>query len=701
MGRSSSPSKKTALIIGCSAGALLFVGCLGALILGLLMRAASGPSGSSGLKAQQYQVDPSGETSVLKYGDYSVSIPAGTVQQTETLSITPVKGLAPALAEFEPVCPPLDVKLGSLTKFTQPLGIEIPYDKSKLQGLAPGEAFVAVYYDESAGVWEDVPYEVDEAQSVVRLVMYHLSTVQLYYSFYELGGSVYDNGKVSVIYDIDVNGDLSKKYRAYEQAVGRYGDASGAPQFVIDLADNADLILQAYYQAGLSVPLKPKIYVTDSTNKYNSKTGNVSVELDIATQAEPEKLMLRNLAHELFHGAQRGTMGMVDYELSGLKNSSFWLEASADYMANTGVWVLLGKPPLKKYNYYATDFFEKSLYSMGSDHEYDAANFVDFIQSCQYASPQELIKLSASYSSFPEGFSSIFGNLEDAYRDFMEYSLFDNASHLQAGSNKQLEAWLTNGKDLHFPQDANGNGEQGVLPPLEGTGLLPFDGEYSTGFYRFTTDCDTTLTITPNSDLILYRLNRLRSGRGYDLRVQAIGGAETQIDFGKDEFVLAAQVSALPGLLAFKYKAEPTRVDLSGRWQMTKFTAVDFDGSQAFWVLVQQQYGMDKAGLIEATNSAVPIDSIYMVLTKTGDEPLYRMEIGSTSADGNTVLENVQLVNNHLLGSTTVDGMHGDIDLAVNGDEVSGTLHSDIRLTVGQTVESATQVTDMTAVRAK
>ena len=246
MGKSSSSSKKTALIVGCSAGALLFVGCLGVLILGLLMRAASG---SSGLSAKHYQLDPSSETTVLKYGDYSVSIPAGTVQQSETLSITPVKGLAPALAEFEPVCPPLDVKLGSLTKFTQPLGIEIPYDKSKLKGMAPGEAFVAVYYDESAGVWKDVPYEVDEARSVVRLVMYHLSTVQLYYSLYELGGSVYDNGRVTVIYDIDVNGDLSKKYRAYEQAVGRSGDASGAPQFVIDLADNADLILQAYYQA--------------------------------------------------------------------------------------------------------------------------------------------------------------------------------------------------------------------------------------------------------------------------------------------------------------------------------------------------------------------------------------------------------------------------------------------------------------------
>ncbi len=694
MGKSSSASKKTALIIGCSAGALLFVGCLGVLILGLLIR---GASGSSGLSAQHYQVDPSGETTVLEYGDYSVSIPAGTVQQSETLSITPVKGLTQALAEFEPVCPPLNVKPGSLTKFTQPLGIEIPYDKSKLKGLAPGEAFVAVYYDESAGVWKDVPYEVDEAKSVVRLVMYHLSTVQLYYSLYELG-SVYDTGTVSVIYSIDVNGELRKKYQAYEQAVGRSGDASGAPQFVIDLADNAALILQAYYQAGLSVPMRPKIYVTDSSNTYNSITGNVSVTLDIATQAEPEKLILRNLAHELFHGTQRGTMGSVDYELSRAKNSSFWLEATADYMANTGVWELLGKPPLKKYDLYATGFFEKSLYSMDGSHEYDAANFVDFIQSRQKASPQDLIKLGASYSSFPEGFSSIYGKLEDSYLDFLEYSLFDNASNLQASSNAKMENWLTHKKDLQFPLDSNGKGEG---PALEGTDLLSFNGEYSAGYYRFTTDCDTTLTIKPDSDLILYRLNRLRSDRGFDLRVEAFGGAESQIDFGKDEFVLAAQVSPLPGLLAFKYKAEPTSVDLSGRWQMTKFTAVDFDGSDAFWALVQKQEGIDKAGLIDRFNSSIDVTSVYMVLTKTGDEPLYRMEIGSTSADGSTVLENVHLVNNHLLGTTTINGLNGDIDLVVNGDEVSGTLHSGISLTVGQEVETATQVTKIAAVRAK
>jgi hypothetical protein len=110
---------------------------------------------------------------------------------------------------------------------------------------------------------------------------------------------------------------------------------------------------------------------------------------------------------------------------------------------------------------------------------------------------------------------------------------------------------------------------------------------------------------------------------------------------------------------------------------------------------------LDKAGLIDRFNSAIDVASISMELTKTGDEPLYRLELSSSSADGSTVLENVQLVNNHLVGTTTMDGLHGDIDLVVNGDEVSGTLHSEVSLTVGQEVETATEVIDLAAVRTK
>lgn len=690
MGKTTAGSKKTALIVGCSIGALLLGVCGVGLVVFLLL-------GSSSPTTRQYQLSPSNETTVLKYGDYSVNIPGGTVQQPEMLRIAPVKGLAQALAEFEPVCPPFDVKLGSLTQFTEPIGIEIPYDKARIRDLEPGGAFVAVYYDESGGTWKDVPYEVDETKGVVRLLMYHLSTVQLYYSTYEQG-MVYDNGTVSVIYKYDASGELRQKYQAYEQAVGRYGNDSGAPQFVIDLADNAAVILQAYAGAGLKVPQKPKIYVTASGNAYNSITGNVSVSLDIITQADPEQLMLRNLAHELFHGAQRETMGSADYELTRAKNSSFWMEATADFMANTGFWKLAGLKAVNKYEYYATDFFEKSLYTMDGSHEYDAASFVKFVQNDRKVTPKQMVTMAGSFSSFPQSFDSVYGSLDDSYLNFMEFSLFDNASMLKAKSNGLMEKWITRMQALQFPQDPAGTCQP---PALEGSGSLAFSGEYTAGFFRFSTNCDTTLTVTPDSDLILYRLNRNRSERGYDLRVEAFAGAATQIDFGKDEFVLAAQVSPLAGALNFNYKAEPASVDLSGRWDITKFVTVDIEGSDEFFALMQKQYGVDKPGLIASANQELGQATSFLVLTQTGDGPVYKIEIGSSKAEGTLVFKNVPFVNNRLKATSSYNNLQAELNLVVNGNKITGSLRTEVRVMVGDQSASAMQVNEITAGRAE
>jgi hypothetical protein len=52
----------------------------------------------------------------------------------------------------------------------------------------------------------------------------------------------------------------------------------------------------------------------------------------------------------------------------------------------------------------------------------------------------------------------------------------------------------------------------------------------------------------PDSDWILYRLDRNRPDRGYDLRVETFAGAATQIDFGKGRFAMACH-RYFPGLI--------------------------------------------------------------------------------------------------------------------------------------------------------
>jgi len=554
--------KKSILITFCA-----FACVAAAVVLFFLVLTPASPGAVSQVIA------PSDDPITVKYGAYSITVPGGTVQKNETLSITQVDVLPKALEELEPLCPAIDVQLGSLTEFTEPIVIEIPYDKSKLHEASPDDAFVAVYYDEETGFWNDVPYEVDESKAVVKLLMHHLTTIQCYFSRDDKA-MVYGDRSIRVFYYLKERIDMSdyeqiknmykmekvgqEYYDAYEKAVDRLIRDEKAPQFVSDIYFSTKTILEYYSRAGLQTPPAVKIYITEGKNNYNSFTGNFSVSLDIATQAEPEKLMLRNLAHELFHGAQQWTMGDFDYWATGRKNASFWVEATADYMGNTGFWDLRGKTPIGKYDYYNLNFFFKSLYTMDGSHEYEAANFVAFVQQQKKASPVKLVSIAESYSSFPASFDSVYGgslNLLDYYRTFMEYSLFDNASYIQAKNNSTIKDWVAKKTNLTFELDEAGKG----LPPMQqGSGSLNFAGEYTADFYLITTNCDTTLTITPESNLILYLCNSTHGSREYDKRVEAIAGSVSQIDFGKDDFVLIAQASPVKGSVSFGYEAEPT-----------------------------------------------------------------------------------------------------------------------------------------------
>ncbi len=55
--------------------------------------------------------------------------------------MTKPEGLPEAFEAYEPVCPAFDVDLGELRQFDEPLEMEIPYDKSKLEdvGIKPEE----------------------------------------------------------------------------------------------------------------------------------------------------------------------------------------------------------------------------------------------------------------------------------------------------------------------------------------------------------------------------------------------------------------------------------------------------------------------------------------------------------------------------------------------------------------------------------
>lgn len=515
-------------------------------------------------KELEKEITASSNDTIISYRNYKIYIPGGTVKKTEDLVISKAAGTPKVIEGLTELCAPFDVKLGSLTNFKQPIIIEIPYDKTKLAGLNPQDAFIAVYYDEKTGQWRDVPYQADPNLNVVRLQMYHLTTVSCYYSMWE-GARVYDNGSALVIFNLS---DDSRKYFAqYEEAAGKTTADPTKPQMVVDAAELARKIIKAYQDAGLNMTGKPKIYLT-TKNNYDSSSGNLTLKMDFsANDRNQDKLLARNLGHELFHKAQHNTLGWFAYSKTSYANASWWMEATADYMGNNGVWLLLGEPPIKKYEEIPMLFFDRELYFVGDGHEYEAANFVDFVMSKHKATPLELIQLAEESSilsslNFETRFNRIFRdkqytNLLSYYDGFVEYTFFDKSSKYALKNNKQMEPVFKKFTELEFEPDANNKAKN---PVLEGDGEIEVPDSYTAGFYRFTSDMDTTLEITSDSPLIMHSVNRTRGDRGFTRRVNVSSGTPATINFSKDDYIVMIATGTTRKTCDFKYKAAPMAI---------------------------------------------------------------------------------------------------------------------------------------------
>jgi hypothetical protein len=658
-------------------------------------------AGGGGSAAQVEEVvKPSDADTVVTFGKYAISIPAGAVSGDTTLTVTKAEGLPAAFSDMEPLCPAMDVNLGDLKQFDKPLVISLPYDKSKLKDVDPSDAFFAVYYDTDSGKWQDVPYEVDETAGVVRLLMNHLTTVQCYYSLWE-GQMLYDNGEVTILYHM---ANQYEKYAAYDKAVGRSTGDKMEPQFVVDAADYASRILKAYAKANLSVPSHPKIYIVLDKNNYNGMTGKITITNDTATWPEPDKVLMRNLGHELYHAAQCQTIGFVDYGATSGKNVSFWVEACADYMGNTGVWELLGEQPVNKYEKYDMDFFRKSLYTMDGSHEYDAANFTDFVQSVQKQTAYDLAVMTESYSSFPGTFQSSYGgnaptkDLLTAYRFFLEYTLFDGDSRYFYPANLSTEQKVKNKTAFQFELDDSGKGRQD-LPPLEGKGAMNYPGAYTADFYVFSTNCDTTLTLTPTGNLRLYLVDRTEKGRSYELNVDAAAGQPADISFGKDDFILVAGVSDSAGAVSFTYKAAPTKPDLTGKWNMTQMIYTDVEGDANFFSALQSQFGYDKSGYLNAANESMQpkVSSVYLMLGSPAEgQHTLDMVVGGDTMQTLSFME-VQVNGNEIQAKGNFDGLWASIKLTTDGVTMTGVMRSQLHMEVGDATYTGTDVIQLAA----
>lgn len=640
-------------------------------------------------------LQPSSDSQSVQYKDCTIVVPGGTLGEKKTLAVTQMDRLPPAISGLDALCPAFDVKLGDLTRFKAPILIKIPYDQKRISGVAPADAFIAAYFDEGTARWLDVPFQVDEAAGVVQLSMNHLTTVQCYYSYAE-DATVRDDGIVKIVYE--QNPTTMAQYDIYEKAAGRTSGDLRFPLFVVDAAKNAKKILATFREQGLSVPDTVKIYITPDYNNYCMLTQNVSLGLDIVNGGSSrtlslEDLMIRNLTHELFHCAQRHTMGGFDYLASGSKNASFWMEATADYVANTGIWLVWKKQPCNKYEGYSTNFFAKSLFTMDGNgnksggHEYDAASFVQFAQTVNAASWKQLIAIGESYSAFPSSFDEVYGtkeegfrNLDEYYRAFLKYALFNTESHLNAKTNEKLASWLGPGTALAFPLDRQGNG----LPPaITGTGTLTFNDAYTGGFHTFTTNCDAQVTIDPLQPVLIYRC-ALQAARSYDAYLTAAPGAPAKVRLGKGDFVLVTQTASELGTLVFSYTAEPAGLArFTGKWKPVAWTYVTVEAGDAFWQAVKESKGQTKEQFIASSNPGNRMPPIHFeILGPDPANPTSFSLISNSNPKDKFVLDDVKVDSNTLkvrakeTKNKTTMGMQ--FDLTYENNQIKGRMRTDI-----------------------
>ena len=634
-------------------------------------------------------IEPSDEDTVIDYGDFTIMIPGGTVSQDETLTVTESVDVPEAFEDFDPLCDPMDVDLGELKQFDTPIEIEFEYDISKVKDfeLDAGDAFIAVYYNEETGYWDEVPYEVDEDTGVVRLIMDHLTTIQCYYSMWE-SSMVYDNESVKVIFD--TTDKLISYYEIYEQKIGRTTTIDNVPQFVVDVADYAVKILDAYESQGLPVVSYPKIYITANDNYYATLSGNVFLAAVVCQLDNPDINMACNLGHELTHATQYELLGISDYIATSKSDRFFWMEASAEYMGITEFWEFTDETPFIKYDQYQLAFFKTSLIAADQTHAYEAGNFLYYVQQLNWETPLDILSLPKADSSFEELFNNIYSNetypdLLAYYRQFLKASFdsigsSDNQMNFNYGRNNVLNAdtCLNNYNALDFDLDENAN-------PLdnqstEGSAILTFESAYTADFYEFMTNCDTTLTITPDSDVLVYRFDYY--GQGYDLFKTAEAGQPTEIEFGVDDFIVITQVSDAAGTLSFSYEAVPTLSGITGKWELTALQFVDIEGSDDFvndW-LEYSGYDTEESYLADfnAQFQAMMEEMVFdFIVSKDPNNQDYSIELN----DGGIFhfIDGVNYNEGILTFSTEPDsdGLGMTLTLKVDGNTMTGTMHSD------------------------
>jgi len=428
-------------------------------------------------------LEPSTTSQRVVYKDeVGVIIPGGTIENQQTVTISPAPDLpAHPFKGFTPLAS-YDISMGSTRQFSKPLTIEIAYDPSKLSSnTAPDKALSVSWWDADQKIWVSAPFAVDTTRNVVMIPTTHLTVWDVWAK--AKGWDVKETEHFNIYYDpkaaiamtsktskrggvktentqafvAEVAAVLDNAYKVYGPGGAKFdmsltylnSRAGGAAVGVAAggilgwMAGGAGVVEGASKGGTLGgkigavvgavvVSQKTNVFLDQATSEahWDRLTGNISVPLNFDNYDQ----LRHELRHELFHAVQNGY-----FPISGMYLRKWWVEATADYAP---VDVGLDKPDVL--SKITPDFFQKPLITQDEKHEYRVARFL------AYAVTQGLNFKAMWDATSCITCGEVLANLEQyalgrgrdlptLFRDFAADTFFNSNGPLELEKGKTLE----------------------------------------------------------------------------------------------------------------------------------------------------------------------------------------------------------------------------------------------------------------------
>lgn len=256
-----------------------------------------------------------------------------------------------------------DIKTSSGSEFQASLKLEFSYNAATLDTSLDAAAQLAVgYYNDEYGAWQEVDFEINEAESKIIVTTDHLS---LWSIFVKEEKYITSSAPGFTIY-------FNKDAKA--PAIGQI--VSGDPLFEYASIVRTGLYdaRTAYEKLGFKLPEHTKVYIDTWNADKEAEWGWFSKNIEIPVTYIDEKELHMVSAHELFHAVQNQYITFAT-----MAAERWWMEATADYAAahiasSYGLkdalpqsYLSSGVNDSKTFHMYQTAHFVKFLVDSGLD----------------------------------------------------------------------------------------------------------------------------------------------------------------------------------------------------------------------------------------------------------------------------------------------------------------------------------------------